>query len=372
VSDSLEEVIVSGARRTTGSARSGVNILTTADPYFDLLGGNFNFEAAQLSALRNTQLATVEVAPVIEQVDVAAPRITSMAQGNAMMAERGLGSRFLIDSSSELGQLLDYAESPAGRAEDARALARRIAEANAIDVVPEVVVSGARAAIPEVLVSAGRILGGVPFGIASALVEGGLALGSYLSDLALDNALRRLIGPQSSTPPPERPPPVATDPAEFGPEMQPEVTVPGRRPPAPAPFRDPFLPLDVPYTDPFFLTTPAPSSPTSSPTSTPTPLLTEPFTFSTPLTPDFSLDVPELFTLAPPITIPQDISTPWNSPAPTGPPVFNTPTSTRNCDCPQPRKKKRKKKARDVCYRGEYVERRNGLTKFRERKIPCR
>jgi len=42
------------------------------------------------------------------------------------------------------------------------------------------------------------------------------------------------------------------------------------------------------------------------------------------------------------------------------------------CSCPpKGSRTRRKRKPRTVCYRGEYVEKANGLTKFRKRKIPC-
>lgn len=42
--------------------------------------------------------------------------------------------------------------------------------------------------------------------------------------------------------------------------------------------------------------------------------------------------------------------------------------------CPDRRgnRTRKKRKPRTVCYRGEYVEKASGLTKFRKRKIPCR
>lgn len=41
------------------------------------------------------------------------------------------------------------------------------------------------------------------------------------------------------------------------------------------------------------------------------------------------------------------------------------------CQCPRGTRTSRKRKSRTVCYRGEYIEKASGLTKFRKRKIPC-
>ena len=41
------------------------------------------------------------------------------------------------------------------------------------------------------------------------------------------------------------------------------------------------------------------------------------------------------------------------------------------CQCSKPARTRKKRKPRTVCYRGEYVERANGLTKYRKRKVPC-
>lgn len=50
---------------------------------------------------------------------------------------------------------------------------------------------------------------------------------------------------------------------------------------------------------------------------------------------------------------------------------FRPPTDECSCST-KPKSKKRKKKRRSVCYRGTYTERRNGLTKRKKEKVPCR
>lgn len=47
-----------------------------------------------------------------------------------------------------------------------------------------------------------------------------------------------------------------------------------------------------------------------------------------------------------------------------------TRTKTAQCDCKK--KPSKKKQPRNVCYRGTYTERANGLTKLKKEKIPCR
>lgn len=51
-----------------------------------------------------------------------------------------------------------------------------------------------------------------------------------------------------------------------------------------------------------------------------------------------------------------------------------TALSRATCSCTQPKeqKKKKKRKPRNVCYRGVYEDRANGLVKLRKERIPCR
>jgi len=380
MADTLEEVVVTGARRNFGG-RSGVNILTTADPYFGGIG-DFNFEAATNSALRNTQLTTITIDDVVDAADDGKEAIARGERALADAYTRRILDSFVPDATEAAEGALRAGSTPADVARQLAAreildgqsfgATRAVEAVNAAIARLDTVTATASRALPEVLGTAGRIVGGVPFAIATGIVEGIYSLGGYLSDLALRNALDRMEPPTAPDEPPRRlPPGTMADPLEFGPESQPEVVVPGRRPPVAEPLtpRMPDLLNPSPLVDPVLFA--PPSSSTPSPTTdldlfTLAPPLPLPSPTTNPA-PTTALPSPELWTLAPPLPG-------WDlSPEPTGPRIPNTPTSTpnRNCDCSPQQKKKRKKKAREVCYRGEYVERRNGLTKYRKRKIAC-
>ena len=239
--------------------------------------------------------------------------------------------------------------------------------------------------IPEVLVSAARVATGVPLGLATGIVQGGYYLGSWLSDLAYRNAVRRFTGPDAPpAPPDDRPPrPVALAPV---PDPLEEVVVEGRRPPPPAPIVTLPPQLLTPGIEPVFDGFVGSPTPTTQPTEQPRPVpnpvtspLTNPNLFIDPvmLTPTATptpTPTPNPLTSAPPLQLtnapplPGALTNPF-------PPNFGDPTRpnrTRDCDCPEPqRKKKRKKKPRTKCYRGTYLERSKSLTKIRREEIPC-
>lgn len=210
----------------------------------------------------------------------------------------------------------------------------------------EIVVSALRTPVARVAASG-------PFAIATGIVQGGYAALDYLSDLALRNQLRRFN---------ERAPPPVTAP----------VAPP---PPRPAP-RPPSRPAPLPVTLPLdTVTVSAPRSRPRAPITGPAPLLTfggspSPLGFSSPglggsLLPGTP---PSLLT---PIQ-PGPLGSPLTSPRPLPfPGAVQSPSPRRDCDCSQPKKKRKKRKPRDICYRGTYVEKRNGLSKRRRERIPC-
>jgi hypothetical protein len=55
-----------------------------------------------------------------------------------------------------------------------------------------------------------------------------------------------------------------------------------------------------------------------------------------------------------------------------GPNERPSPATASDCQSKSSKKSKKKRKPRDVCYRGVYEERANGLLKFKREKIPCR
>jgi hypothetical protein len=188
-----------------------------------------------------------------------------------------------------------------------------------------------------------------------------------------------------------------------GPARRPRIRVPGT--PAqdvwgPAPVGTPVI-VTAPRPRPPVLTSPLPANlptPTAWPTPVPVPA---PTPTSSPAPPSFSwpqlllLPLP-LFSSSPrpaapsPLTPPRPGTSvqpqpgsafrppvaPPLTPVQTGPLGFTQPIPSQDpCANRRPqddRKRKRKRKPRTVCYSGTFQERRNGLTKQRRRKIPCR
>jgi hypothetical protein len=349
--------------------------------------------------LRNTQLATVDISATRagQALEAAAstparPALNSLASMNAYLESIGSRQFGIVIDDPALLNLLAESETPAARAADAATVARIRAEQAAIDVIPEVVATASRFAIPEVLVSAARVLGGTPFGLASMIVEGAYTLGSYLSPLALQNAIGRISPPPIVPSLPGGgafPPAPAPSRGDIPDEPFPDrpltvVTVPGARPPQPlAPvFPVPtFINPPLSFVTPGDLATPGPLDrpvnlpvPAPRPVPAPTP---SPFTFADPL----------LFT---PTPTPTSSPTPFGAPAPTptglpgpfsAPTPFGAPSPSPNtpdlssrcppCSRRDPKKKKKKRKPREVCYRGTYYESATSLTKYRKEQIPC-
>lgn len=354
-----ETIDVIGAR----GSRAGVGL---ADPWF--------LNSALRDSLQRGAM-TIDVAPT--DIVVSAPRPvpatgrlieagTEVGQA-AWQLIRGLQPSLL---PSAYVDLLNDLDTPAQRALDAAELAARRAEAAAIDVIPEVVVSGARFALPEVLVGAARILGGVPFGIATGILQGTYEAGRVLSGYALGNAIERLalpgIGGSGS---PESP--VLTPTFDYPDVILPDVTVSQPRPqtpraPVPVPtFVQPFF---DPFSSPYFDTPsgiPTPSAPTVAP---PSPML-EPFSLSPPL--DFPMSDP--LTYAFPDGLPQPSA--GGGPNLTGanPPSVDSSRPDRCPPCAKDKQKKRKekKKQRERCFRGSYVESKTSLFKSPKEEIPC-
>lgn len=254
---------------------------------------------------------------------------------------------------------------------EARAAAAAAAAARALPV-----------GLPEVLVSAGRVAGGWPFAVATGVLEGTLALGSYLSGRALELAIGRL----GDVAPPVGGGGGVEEDEPLGPFGQPEVGVTAPRPPA-APVLDPFSP-------PWSTFQPGPGSPGAfqfpEPTpfpqpgdlgGEPVPLLQLPpplpiaSPFPVPTLDPLSLGSPAGSAFPPPVTVEIPGQNPFQDPGtrspltPFQPPGVDSPSKRKRCDCPKP--KRRKRKPRTECYRGTYIERANGLTKFRKEKIPC-
>jgi len=319
-----------------------------------------------------------------------APTVTNVVS-EAALAERG--GQALANAYSEyfldtLQAEIDLAaESALRRSDDAAAVTRalgdyeiegiRVGTRRAEEAVTRAAARIAAAAtfnMPEILVTASRVVGGIPFTLATGLVEGAYYLGSWLSDQAYRSALDRL--------PPPRPPAAGTapPPARTDDDPVPPVLVIPDEPEtvdvtAPRPVAQPLTPTVPTYLNPL-LTPVEPffSVPTSTPTSSPTmplpgltydPLLVNPPRVSTPT----ASPVLPPFVLATPLGVPGlvDVSTPGGR----APPRVPSPTNQNRCRCDEPKKKRKKKKPREVCYRGEYVERKKGLLKFRERKVPC-
>lgn len=160
----------------------------------------------------------------------------------------------------------------------------------------------------------------------------------------------------------------------------------GRRPePSPA------APLPVQIALPFPLPTPSPSArprPSTAPVPTTSPVgqtsgpLQNPLVFPLPFPFKFPTRLPRIPTVSPlaPLAsgisnrIPRFDSRPLTGSQPRDLPSVLTASAPGCPPCGDARGRRsgKKRKPRTVCYRGEYVEKANGLTKFRKRKIPCR
>lgn len=214
--------------------------------------------------------------------------------------------------------------------------------------ITEVVIQAART-------PAARVATSGPLGLATLVLEGAYRLGGFLSQ----DALRRRLPP----------PPVATAPP-------PAPKRPPKRP-APQPTTLPQLPQAPIQTVTISAPRPTPRSPIDSFLRNPLfDNLRNPFAnFGTSPTEFGTSPTERLRQFAPEspsnLTGTRFRNVPSLAEGPRSAPGVPTSFGLQGC-APQSNRKKRKKKPRDVCYRGEYVERRNGLTKFRERKIPCK
>lgn len=371
----VETVTVSAARSASSGALSGIyDFGVSVDSNLDNILLDY---ARLLNEAPPAPLVPLEEVAV-ETPRIARPALSSLAAMNAYLDSLG-SSMFGYVVPDDLSQLLDYAESPAGRAEDAaaraaaeRAAARAAAEAAAIDVIPEVVSTASR------LGSVARVLGGVPFGLATGILQGTYELGSYLSDLALRDAIDRI------TPPPTRPVAPAAPPADQPDSFIEGVTVSQPRiTPPPTSFADPTLfgpglgglslpdfsyPLPSPTSSPTSSPVPSPlaqPSPLSQPTGSPLDLAAPLPAPGTPRPSAPPSDVPGQFTLADPLLFSNPLT------GTTAPPNNRTPTNSRDCDCKPKKQSKRKKKPRTICYAGSYRERSTSLSKRKRKRIPC-
>jgi hypothetical protein len=150
----------------------------------------------------------------------------------------------------------------------------------------------------------------------------------------------------------------------FETRRRPQIAIPSPRPdtraaalPRPRPVRAPTAaPAGRTYPSPEFLAFPF-FAPANRPARLPTP---QAFTPS-PLTASGPANrIPEIDRRGLTAPNPAALTFPATQPLPSDP-----------CQCPKGTRTSRKRKPRTVCYRGEYVEKASGLTKFRKRKIPC-
>lgn len=270
--------------------------------------------------------------------------------------------------------------------------ARRATEA--VTAAGARIAAAAASRLPEIVISAARVGSGTPFGLAAGIVEGAFYLGSTLSDLALQNQLRRFPRPPPiatlpetdfDAPPPPRPPAALPRPDVQLPDVDISAPRPQPRPVIPSP---PTFVTPTPTIDPFFDGLPRPT-PTPTPRPTPSPLV-DPFPFQVPRPTDF-LNPFQVPTPAPTVTptprptptpSPFDIPTPRptglpgpsSSPTPFFAPPGPPPNDLQRCNCPpssSKRKPKKKRKPREVCYEGRYVETQKSTLKFRRKEIPC-
>jgi hypothetical protein len=379
----LEEVTVSGARPTvappTGAGRINIGSAFQDASSFDI-DTAMPAVCAQYPDFPGCSLPEVEVAqprrPIVSGID-ATEEFGRILRTQGIDAATDYALTLDPDVIRQIDSLVDAADQMVDVQRDiedqrwAQELARRAAVA-AAEALPEVVVSAARAA--------GRIVSSGAFGIASLIPEAAYYVGSYLSDLALRGAVDRITPPPTGTVGSSSREPPDEDPANpiFADYFDPTPVVVS----APRPTNEPiFSPLYQPFDLPGLIGNPFSFSvPTTSPgTPTGAPTLSTPLSFVD--SPVFSLFTPQPAPSSPaprpstPAPLPLSLASPLTGSG-LPPNLIATPTPTsspdeRNCRCSDPKKKKRKKKAREVCYRGEYVERSKGLLKFRKRKIPC-
>lgn len=199
-------------------------------------------------------------------------------------------------------------------------------------------------------------------------------------------------------PPPNQPSkgprtrPVIGRPVVAPPPTAPLPALPETRPRTPSPVLRPSVPSAPPREIPSRPTSPMPSpasgsrpasapfptaSPATGPKSAPLPRLfafpmLAPFLFANPNTnrsvrnqPGQSIE--PVYRFSEPIGLtrirPGGLRSPLTSPSPS--------SSSDNCSCAKPARNRKPRKPRDVCYKGEYIERANGITKFKRRKIKC-
>jgi hypothetical protein len=370
-------------------------------PYVDVRAprpGAFRFDAPfaypgfefEVPIFPDTPNVPAVVEEVVEEVPVTARRIPPGTVSGVDAFQRLQDFQYADDLAGAGDYLRSLSDETLAQLDDVVRAFDQLAAQNAAREAAEAAArTAATAALPEVLVTAGRVLGGLPFGVATGVLEGALALGGYLSSQALELALGRIEEP---APPP---PPVGLgDP--LGPYGQPEVEVSAPRPPSAPPVgalwpdfsRFPVPGLDVPWVGAFpdVLDEPRPlpapfpvvDTPLSGSPTQPFPLLP-----GAPIGAPFPglLPGPGLSTSAPfptPSLPPEASLEPGRNPnpfpsfllTPFQPPVVGSPSKRRDCDCP-PKKKRKKKQARVECYTGTYRETAKSLTKRPRRKIPC-
>lgn len=204
----------------------------------------------------------------------------------------------------------------------------------------------------------------------------------YPSETADDDVIYPLPEPQpapqpppppvSSPPAPQPPPPVPLVPADPTvypfPEDEFPAPLPSTGQPAPSPPTFVLLPLPPPSGEVSPQPLPAPS-----PTATPAvqgPFFA-PWLFSLPKfnVPKAPGRMPSLGNFIAPMPAPLPRGLTQLQPSPLASAAFDEPPRDR-CECSST-KPKRKRKPREICYAGDYREKRSGITKERRRRIPC-
>lgn len=307
----------------------------------------------------------------------------AIARGEAALANV-YTERFLDTAQAEIDEAARRALERGGTpAEVARALGNyeiagiRIGVNRAGDAVARVMATF----VPEVVVTASRVASSTPAGLAAGIVEGAYWLGSYLSDLALRNAVRRITGPApaadtASEPPPPVGPTSAVPEDWLLPPVDVTATRPQDRPFSPvAPVLTTPTSLRTPFDDVWLTPEPARPVGTSTPQSFANPLTVpnpfiDPLTFANPFPSPSSPSSPRPTSTPDPFDAPSPFASPMPGPG-SGNPFSPPPESKDPCNCGQKPKPKKKKKPRTKCYKGTYYEGVQSLTKYPKEEIPC-
>lgn len=175
-------------------------------------------------------------------------------------------------------------------------------------------------------------------------------------------APRRTRRPRFPVPPGEIAPDVVTFP--IGDPLLDPLTQPAPLPavsprPSPivSPVVSPFPLVGDPLSEPIY-------APVTSPTVQPFPRVSTPRPISTPVR---APRLPSPFETFPPVSF---LTRPKTRPVPF-PGLGAPPKQADPCNCVKQKKPRKQRQPRDVCWRGTYVELRNGLIKHRKEKVPC-